>query len=177
MILLTELEPIGRAIKTHALQGELAVELNCDFDTDELKHLVLRIDGIFVPFRIESLRMRGSSGALMRLAGVCSADEASAYAGLDLYALRREIPQAAADEDEDDGLYAEDLEGFTLTRPDGSVIGIIDAVDTTTINTLLHVSGAGSGDTMIPLAEDWICTIDAESRTLAMDIPEALLEL
>lgn len=176
MILLTELEPIGRTTKTHALQGELSVELDCDFDVDEVEHVVMRIDGIFVPFRIESLRMRGSSGALIRLAGVGSADEAALYVGLDLYALRRELPDTE-DEEDDEGLYAEDLEGFTLTRPDGSLIGTIDAVDTATINTLLHVSKASGGEAMIPLAEDWICAIDAEAHAISMDIPESLLEL
>ncbi|MBD5276592.1 MAG: 16S rRNA processing protein RimM [Bacteroides sp.] len=178
MILITELEPIGRITKTHALQGELSVELDCDVDIDELQHVVIRIDGIFVPFRIASSRMRGSSGALMRLKGVDSADEASAYVGLDLYALRRELPEAGSDgDDEEEGLYAEDMEGFTLARPDGSVIGIIEAVDTSTINTLLHVALAGGGNAMIPLAEDWICSIDAAGRVMAMDIPESLLTL
>ncbi|MDE6286629.1 MAG: ribosome maturation factor RimM, partial [Muribaculaceae bacterium] len=167
--------PIGRATKTHALQGELAVELDCDFDVDELEHVVMRIDGIFVPFRIVSLRMRGSSGALIRLSGVNSANEAAAYVGLDLYALRRELPEDQGEDDE--GLYAEDMAGFTLTRPDGSVIGIIDAVDTATINTLLHVDLATGGTAMVPLAEDWICSIDPEKRTIAMDIPESLLDL
>lgn len=175
MILITELIPIGTAVKTHGLRGELSVELDSDFATEELEHVVLRVDGIFVPFRITSQRPRGSRGLLLSLAGVESADEASAYTGHEIYALRRELPDVDADDDTDEGLYAEDLEGFMLTGPNGREIGKITDVDTTTINTLLHV-GLDNGHTaLIPLAEEWICSIDAATRTIAMDVPAELL--
>lgn len=177
MILLTELEPIGRTTKTHGLRGELSAELDTDCDVEALQHMVMRIDGIFVPFRIESLRLRGSAGALVQFAGVDSAEEAALYVGLDLYALRRELPATGDEGAEEEGLYAEDLENFTITRPDGTPLGTIDAVDTTTMNTLLHVALPDGRSAMIPLAEDWICDIDAEARTIAMDVPESLLSL
>ena len=159
MISITELIPIGTIVKPHGLRGEMSVELDGDCDTEGLDHAVLRIDGIFVPFRIAAQRPRGSLGALLTFDGVDDADAAAEYTGHELYALRRELP------------------GFTLTDPAGSMLGTIAHVDTTTMNTLLHVDLADGGEALVPLADDWICSIDADARQIAMDIPPALMNM
>lgn len=174
MITATELIPIGNILKPHGLRGEMSVELDGDYDTESLGHAVLRIDGIFVPFRIAAQRPRGSRGVLLTFDGVDDADAAAEYTGHELYALRRELPEPE-DGDDEEGLYAEDLEGFTLTDPEGRTLGTITHVDTTTINTLLHVDLAEGGDVLVPLADDWICSIDAAARQIGMDIPPQLL--
>lgn len=174
MISITELIPIGTIVKPHGLRGEISVELDGDCDTEGLDHAVLRIDGIFVPFRIVAQRPRGSRGVLLTFDGVDDADAAAEYTGHELYALRRELPEHE-DGDDDEGLYAEDLEGFTLTDPEGRVLGSIAHVDTTTMNTLLHVDLADGGEALVPLADDWICSIDADAGQISMDIPPQLL--
>lgn len=174
MITITELMPIGSIVKPHGLRGEMSVELDGDYDTEDLDHAVLRIDGIFVPFRIASQRPRGSHGLLLTLDGVDDADAAAEYTGHELYALRRELPEPV-EGDEDEGLYADDLEGFTLTDAAGTVLGTITYVDTATINTLLHVELTGGGEALVPLADEWICSIDAATRQIGMDIPPQLL--
>ena len=176
MISITELIPIGTIVKPHGLRGEMSVELDGDCDTEGLDHAVLRIDGIFVPFRIAAQRPRGSLGALLTFDGVDDADAAAEYTGHELYALRRELPEPE-EGDGEEGLYAEDLAGFTLTDPAGSMLGTIAHVDTTTMNTLLHVDLADGGEALVPLADDWICSIDADARQIAMDIPPALMNM
>ncbi len=177
MILTSELCPIGTAIKTHGLHGELSVELDADVDTEEISHVVMRIDGIFVPFRIAAQRPRGARGLLLTLAGVDSADEAALYTGHELYALRRELPDTSECDDDGEGLYADDLAGFTLTDPYGNTLGIIEVVDTTTINTLLHIEQPDGRTALVPLADEWICAVDAQARTISMDVPSQLLNL
>lgn len=178
MILINELYPIGSILKTHGLRGEIVVQLDVDnivYVTEELRHVVLRVDGIFVPFRIASRRSRGTGALLLTLGGVDSADDAAEYVGSEVYALRRELPDSD-DKDCADGLYAEDLRDFTLTLPDGVPVGSIAHVDTSTANTLLHVDTPQGKNILIPLADDWICAIDPDARTIAMDIPPALLD-
>lgn len=176
MILRNQLLPIGTAVKTHGLRGELSVLLSDNApDTDALNHVVLCVDGIFVPFRIAAQRPRGTQGILLTLDGVDSADEAAQYTGLEIFALLAELPDDYADIDSEEGIYAEDLEGFTLTAADGSQLGTIEAVDTTTLNTLLDVRLDEGHSALVPLAEDWIISVDANTRTIAMDIPQQLL--
>lgn len=177
MIRRTEIAEIGTVCKTHGLRGELSVELDDDIDTACLDHVVMCIDGIYVPFRIASQRPRGNRGLLLTLDGLESADAAAPYAGHELFALLRELPENdEMEESDDEGLYAEDLEGFTLTGPDGNaVLGTIETVDTTTMNTLLHVALSDGRNVLVPLADDWIVSLDTDTRTIAMDIPDTLL--
>ncbi len=181
MIQRSEIASIGTILKTHGLHGEVAVALDgprAAGAAEGLQHVVLCIDGIYVPFRIASVRTRGTCGLLMCLDGIESADEAAAYTGLELFAPLREMPADSDSDssDEGDGLYAEDLEGFDVLDPEGQRVGRIDSVDTTTINTLLHISLAEGGRTaLVPLADDWIVALDPESRTISLDIPEQLL--
>ena len=163
MISITELIPIGTIVKPHGLRGEMSVELDGDCDT-------------FVPSSIAAQRPRGSLGALLTFDGVDDADAAAEYTGHELYALRRELPEPEEGDDEE-GLYAEDLAGFTLTDPAGSMLGTIAHVGTPNMNTLLHVDLADGGEALVPLADDWICSIDADARQIAMDIPPALMNM
>jgi len=176
MIQANELVAFGSTVKTHGLHGELSVVTDRDIDVEELQHIVLCIDGIFVPFRIASRRPRGSHGVLLTLDGVDNADEAAEYVGHDIYALRRELPENDNGCTDDDGLYAEDLEGFDITDRYGNAIGHIDAVDTSTINTLLNITLTDSGKrVLVPLADEWICDLDPTAHTISMNIPPQLL--
>lgn len=175
MILADELVLLGTVLKTHGLRGEIVVELDRDCP-DELRHAVMRIDGIFVPFRIAGRRSRGTGAVLLTLDGIDTAEEAAAYVGHDVWALRREWPEEDESLDDADGLYAEDLTGFTLTMPDGATIGRIVHVDVSTANTLLSVETPQGSELLIPLADDWICSIKPAERSIAMDVPAELLE-
>lgn len=170
---------IGRILKTHGLRGELSVGLDIDTDDfDALTHIVMPVDGINVPFRIMSRRPRGAASELITLIDMDSADAAAPYVGSDVYALDEQLPEGASgEEDEAEGFYAEDLAGWMLGDAAGKTLGRIEAVDTTTINTLLHVGSDDGRSVLIPLVDEWITGIDAENRVICMDIPKELLEL
>ena len=59
MILRDELIAIGRYNKPHGVAGEISATIDVDIDTlKELSCLVSDIDGIFVPFFVNSCRPR-----------------------------------------------------------------------------------------------------------------------
>ena len=68
-------------------------------------------------------------------------------------------------EEEDGQLTWQDLVGYT-----GTTIGVIEAVDESTINTLATLEDGR----MIPLHEDFILDIDEEQRVLRVHLPFAL---
>lgn len=114
---------------------------------------------------------------LLTLDGVDTAESAGEYTATTSMPCA-EPPETTTDDDDneqEEGLYAEDLEGFTLISAQGGLIGSITAVDTTTINTLLHVHTAEGHDILIPLAKEWIHDIDTSARTISMDVPTQLL--
>ena len=65
MIQLSELLPVGKVGKTHGVKGEMNCEFNREFEMDDCDYFVFDIDGILVPFFIESYRFRNDTTALL----------------------------------------------------------------------------------------------------------------
>ena len=108
---------------------------------------VLR-DGLFVPFKTENIsELIGEEGFLLR---------------------------SDLQEEEDGQLTWQDLVGYTVmdesTEGEWTTIGVIEAVDESTINTLATLEDGR----MIPLHEDFMLDIDEEQRVLRVHLPFAL---
>ena len=77
---------------------------------------------------------------------------------------------------EDEGWREEDLLGFTVTLPDGTVVGEVCALHLRPVQDLLAVR-TPSGEVLIPFVEELVPTIDEPGRQLVVDPPPGLLEL
>ena len=101
----------------------------------------VRRDGLFVPFRSESI---------------------SELIGEEGFVLRSDVQ-----EDGDEMLTWQALVGYTIEDADDGLIGRIEYVDESTINTLATLEDGR----MIPLHEDFIIEIDEEARVLRVRLP------
>ena len=97
-----EVTPVGKFQKTHALKGELnaLLDINEDF-FDENNPLVLEVEGIFVPFYLESIRRKGSSSFLIKLKGIESEEEAKSFVNKEIYALKDTLKTFLEEEGEE----------------------------------------------------------------------------
>lgn len=183
MIKANEIVPVATVNKTHGIHGELSVTVDPDVELDHGSCVIARIDGLFVPFFISAIRPRTSDTFLITLEDVDSDTEAAAFVGQELYVRAADIkalPGEAgdeADDEEPDGLYASALIGSTLADTDGTTVGVIEGIDTTTVNTILIVERPDGSSVMVPLAEDLIDGYDRATSTLTMNIPAGLLDL
>lgn len=176
MIRLTDLAEVGRTLKPHGINGEISAAISDIVDLDTARCIVLDVDGIFVPFFIDSWRSRGSEAVLLTIDGVDDEKCAQSLCGKVVYVLREDL--SPVDEDADtEGMYVDDMVGFTVLSPDGGVIGGIASVDTSTVNTLFVVNQTNGGVVYIPVADEFIAGLDPEARTITMDLPDGLLEL
>ena len=65
MIELHEVQRMGYVLKTHGVNGELVVSIPADMDwAEDTDYLVCSMDGILVPFFIESIRGKSSTNIL-----------------------------------------------------------------------------------------------------------------
>lgn len=172
MISRSELSEIGHIAKTHGVAGELRFAIPYDIDLEELSCVILDMDGIYVPFFTESIRGVGADSCLVTLDGIDSEDEASELVGKTIYALSRELPES-----DEEGLYAEDMLGFSATSTDGLLAGEIVEVDTSTDNVLLVVRTIEGKRVLIPLADELISRLDPEKKEVEFILPEGLLDL
>lgn len=175
MILSNELTAIGRLIKPHGIKGEITMRIDCDIDVESLQCIVLNMDGIYVPFFIDSTRPRSSESVLISVSGIDSENKAQELCGKDVFALKKDLQDLFTDDDSD-GFYLSDLVGFSLKTDDDLNLGIIEDYDDSTENWLLIVKNA-QNTIYIPIVEEFIVDIDYNQRILTMNLPEGLVDL
>ena len=160
---------IGRLGKTHGVRGEISFLFDDDvFDRTDADYLILRVDGILVPFFIEEYRFKSDANAIVKFDGIDTQERARELTGCDVY-----FPRSLAEGDEGDISWSI-LVGFDiLEAKSGKAVGRIAAIDDATMNILFELEDGR----LVPASEDLITAIDQEVRTITMHIPEGLLEL
>ena len=172
MIKEEEVYKIGLINKPHGVHGELLFTFSDDiFDRVDADYIVCLMDGILVPFFIESYRFRSDSTALIKLEGVDTEQQAKRFNNIEVY-----FPKAHVDEVEDDELTWNFFIGFRIEDVKKGVIGTVTDVDDSTINTLFIVDYAGK-EVLIPAQEDLIIDLDRENKVITMELPEGLLDI
>jgi len=178
MIKEEQLIEIGTILKLHGLKGEMNVSVR-DAVFDEVKkcpYLVCQLDGINVPFFIESYRWKGNTTMLLKFEDVDTLEKAGEFCGMTLYFDRRcfstkEAKAYDAQMEEDKGLIGYHVEDVTLGD-----LGEITDINDMTANILFIVDHNGE-ELMIPAAEDLIENIDDENKIIVMDLPAGLVNM
>ena len=169
MIRAEEVYKIGRLAKAHGVKGEVSFQFDDDiFDRVDADYLVLDIDGILVPFFMEEYRFRSDTVCLVKFSGIDTQQRAQELTGCDVF-----FPRALAEEGDEMPSLAS-LVGFEIVNDaDGETIGRIAAIDDSTVNILFELENG----TLIPASDELVTDIDAERRTIKMNIPEGLLDI
>ena len=155
MIAEQQVMPIGKVGKAHGVKGEVTLYVDNDvFDRMEADYLVLRIDGILVPFFIEEYRWRNDSTVLMKFCDVDSVQQARALTGCEVL-----FPRELADEESAADIHS--VIGYELY--DGETpVGTVTGIDASTINMLLEVQTPQGKEVLIPVSDELITAIDTE---------------
>ena len=169
MIRQEEVYKIGRLGKAHGVKGEVSFLFDDDiFDRVDADYLVLDIDGILVPFFMEEYRFRNDSVCLVKFCDIDTQQRAQELTGCDVY-----FPRTLAEEADDVPSLAS-LVGFEIVdASNGKAIGNIAAIDDSTINLLFELEDGA----LIPASDELIEDIDAEHRTITMNIPKGFLDI
>lgn len=166
MIEQSELIRIGTMRRPHGKSGELQCQMDNDYwDEAEADFLILLLDGIFVPFRVEDWRGKGADSLIFRLKGVDTEVKALRLMNAEAYMLRRDLNEEA-----EEMMTWQDLVGFEVLNSEETVQGRVAAVDESTINTLLELEDGR----LLPVHEDLIIEIDEPHKRIILDLPEGL---
>ena len=169
MIQAEELVHIGRVVRTHGTSGELQCRmLNTLWEDNDATFIILNVDEIFVPFRVTDWRTKGSEDVLLTMQGVSSEQHALRFVGCEAYMLRSDLPEDEQDEHPD----LTSLTGYTLCDIERGKIGIITAIDTSTLNTLVQLDNGA----LLPLHEDFVAEVRASEKRIIIRTPEGLLQ-
>ena len=163
---------IGIINKPHGVHGELSFTFDDDiFDRVDADYIICMMDGILVPFFLESYRFRSDSTALIKLEGIDTEQQARRMTNVEVY-----FPKEHAEELDDNELTWNFFVGFQINDINKGEIGKVTDVDDSTINTLFVVDYKGS-EVLIPAQEDFIVELNRKKKVITMHLPEGLLEL
>lgn len=173
MILKENLIQAGRLVKTHGVKGELNLlfekESFADVDTP---FYFLEIDGVYVPFFVEEMRFGSSLSARVKFEDVDSLTAAERLVNFFVF-----VPADLVHSDSEaviDNPW-EQFIGFSVVDDLMGPLGVIDFVDSSTINVLFVIK-QNEKELLIPATEDFISKIDSFERVIYMSLPEGLIE-
>ena len=170
MIKEADLSKIGQFAKPHGIKGEIS--LITDYDIADITcdpYIVCDMDGIWVPFFIDSYRQKSNTATLVKFDNINSEEEVKVLTGKAAY-----IPSDMLLSHDNDTLGWNYITGYTVADDNSGNIGQIKDIDDSTMNILLNVEFDGS-EILIPAA--LVTAIHQESKTVEVSLPEGFLEI
>lgn len=155
--------PVAKILKSHGTDGGMLISLlGVRIDEIDLEEPVfVSFDGLPVPFYFDDVQPKGVSKAVVHMTDVKSLEDAEEMVG-------KTIEADIEFEQEEE----EDFTGWTVLCR-GEKAGEVTGMEPIPGNLCLYVKTAG-GETMIPLHEDFIISVDQDDRILDLDLPEGL---
>lgn len=129
------------------------------------------MDGIYVPFFIETYRFKSETTALLKLEGVDTENTARMLADKTIY-----LPITYKKELTADTAEWKDLIGFTAIDIHHGSLGEIVHVDDTTLN-ILFVIQHNEEELYIPANENFVIEVNYQQKQVTLQVPETLLHL
>ncbi len=164
---------VGQFTKPHGIKGEitLATTYKGLFEESDEPYVVCEMDGIFVPFYIDSFRPKGTSAWLVKLEGVDDEVAAKKFTDKAVY-----YPVGLLSDIEEDDSSWERFIGYVLADVKSGDIGTVVDVDESTANVLFRVDDNGT-ERLIPIAPDMVSLLDKQGKRIIMSLPEGILDL
>ncbi|HEX7138845.1 MAG TPA: ribosome maturation factor RimM [Vicinamibacterales bacterium] len=168
-----EMALVGRIARTHGLRGQMVVNLETDFPDERFRpgsELFVRRGGTIEALRVSSVRLHGDR-PVIAVEGVRTIDEAEPLAGLEL-----RIPVDRLQPLPPGTFYHHDLIGCRVETVEGTPVGVVRDVETTSGGSRLVVEGR-EGDVLVPIAAEICRVIEPGTKRIVIDPPEGLLDL
>lgn len=177
MIKSEQLVEIGKFNKPHGINGEISLTLLDNVEPDKLECVIVEIDGINVPFFIESIRPKTTETFLVTVDGIDSEEDTRLLVNKTAFVGDRD-EALIADEDDGEGMYASALTGYKIIDSNtGDTIGHVTDIEDSTANALFIVEDDSGKTVYIPIADEFIENIDTDKRCVTVNLPEGLLQL
>lgn len=159
---------IGVFNKTHGHNGEINLTVEVPFDYEECKFIFAKMDGLPVPFEIESVRERNNDTLLVSFQRM-ETEQLQALVKQDAYVDDEYI------EHEGEEMNAAYYIGHKLEDEKGKYIGTITEYDDSTENILFSIEDADGKEHFIPAAAIEIKEIS--DKIIKCELPDGLMDL
>lgn len=167
-----QIKRIGKFQKPHGVNGEMALSLSTDLNLiKDPSFLICSMDGILVPFFIQSIRNKSTNVILVKMEDINTIEDTRRFLGVDVF-----IPNDCLDEDTKEEFSWDMFIGYKVNDKEAGHLGTIVAVDDSTANILFLVKD-GDRERIIPANSVWIENIDTKSEIISYNLPDGVADL
>ena len=168
----SEFSNIGFLSKLQGYKGEFLLVSDYPFHKNIKKweSVFLEIEGLLVPFFIQSLRITTDSTAIIAFERITSSDTAKEYLSCNVYKEKKLLGNQKSK------FNAESLSGYALIDTKYGIVGTIDSILNYNQNLLFRILSKKT-EILIPVTEEYILSIDNQKKVITMQVPDGLLDL
>lgn len=161
----------GLIKKTFGAKGELVLIFDRKFNANltEKEPVFPEINGKLVPFFIEWLQWQNATELRLRLEDIETKEQAAPLTGKPFY-LERQKPSKP------DELDVSILQDYELIEETSGRLGIIKDIISQKAQDILVIQ-EGEQEFMIPVAEEFIVSVDHDTQRIITRLPEGLVNL
>lgn len=163
---------LGYIAKRVGNYGELGFVLDVDDGSKyrKLESIFIELNNSLVPFFIKKIQIKGTN-ATVSLEGIDSIKRAEELIKKSLYLPLTALPPLKGKK-----FYIHELAGFTAIDKTFGEIGKITEVLDFPHQTILQIRH-GENDILIPAKEEFIISIDRNTKCIELDAPEGLIDI
>ncbi|HWK56872.1 MAG TPA: ribosome maturation factor RimM [Parapedobacter sp.] len=163
---------IGYISKTRGLKGEVQLFFEFeDYKSLELDVLFLQVGGKLVPYFVANANVLPNRTAYLFFDDVDHIDAAKSLVRKHVYLPNNKFPERHPDD-----FRLTDLKGYTVVDKTYGTLGEITEVHQYPqqfVAAVIHKEN----EVLFPLTDEWMLSIDRETNTLEVDLPEGLIDI
>lgn len=164
---------LGKFTRPHGTKGTLVLG-NRNVIVEDIRKgesVFVEIDGLLVPFFIDSFKVMSQEAALINMEDVDSETKAKSFAGALVYIPEQKVRVRKKNRDE-----LPSLTGFSVTDTRLGIVGTAGEINPIVNNPLLSVFSEGR-EFLIPVHPDIILEINRKKKEIRINAPEGLFDL
>ncbi len=163
---------LGTLTKPHGTRGSLIVRFS-GLKAEDIKKrglVFVEIDGLPVPFFIESFQEKTEDTVILKIEGIDTENKAREFLGYPVYVMKDQIRIKTASK------KIQDIKGYQVIDKHLGFIGFAEEVVEMAKNPLLSVIN-GEKEFLVPVHEDIILEVNDKEKIIRIDAPEGLFDL
>jgi 16S rRNA processing protein RimM len=162
---------LGKIGRPFGYKGEMSVFLDVDEPAkySSLRSVLILTPQGLVPYALSSIRISATRSTII-LDGL-SADEALMLQGKEMYLPLAMLPPLTGNK-----FYFHEVRGFDVVDENYGYVGVLKEIIDNGPQPIISVSAQSEKEVLVPLIDEFIVSLDRNSRALTIKAPEGLIE-
>ena len=175
MLDLSESICVGFIARTHGIHGKVALRLDqlSVEDIQKMESVFIEIDGLPVPFFIESIEEKTSDTLLLTFTDIVNEESARELTGCKVYISKKYVNPAYYKNSLSE---LNELKDFTIIDTEKGAIGVLKSIINIELNPLMQIT-KNKKEILVPFQCEFLQRIDKKNKVIHVEIPDGLLEL